>query len=864
MPVNSAYRQRLKQRVANAPKAASEELWLYREAAAVLASFDYESLSALGGGSTPSSDAKSELLADCDVVYTPGGARNWSLCTPVRRASLRRLLAEGKVVEALNANPERPDTAVQHVLERLLLDETPRVASFESPEEGRALLEVIDWLSGIPELERRLPSVEGVKQHLAYEQLLQPFRDLVGTHFAGRKPELNQLADYVGVQESHGFLEAASRAYEYVLSIHDRPPLFINGPGGCGKSTLIAKFILDHAEVDEFERFPFAYLDFDRAGLVAKEPITLLAEVMRQLAVQFPHTSDRYRRISDEWSERFSEHLIKSELTSLAPDTRRRIRVEDREVFLSQFADFINHMKTKEQPLLLVLDTFEEVQFRSAAFADEVLDFLNDLQARVPRLRTVLSGRAEIHSSRYRVRRVAIGNFDREAGVAYLAARGLPDSRVAERIYDQVGGSPLVLRLAADLAISEKVGEGGIDSLNAGGWLARFRKESVEVVLYKRILSHVYDKRVEELAYPGLVLRVITPEVLREVLAPACGVELASDEDARNMVRVMREQLSTLLIPSGDDETLTHRPDMRSILIEDMIGKSRKDKAVAEKLKRIHEKAVEYYVRYDDPARRAEEIYHRLALGIDREALASRWMEGLTPYLGSSIRELPPPSQVYLAARLGLELPAELWAEAEDEDWILYASRLADQNLELEKPFDAVEVLQERKGLWTAESLRPVLDRVARAVLHHDARRYEQLRKSSAPSYKRTELMNSLFRDIVGSSHTLLVDGSHARDLFAEGRPGTRIAALAVAEARPYPEAMDMAIAAIKNAVSPFEQYHALRLASLMFNDSTESQRAALRESLLLQEGIPIHDTDTSRTSIKKELLKKLPESGMA
>lgn len=865
MPENQSFRERLKQRAASAPRGgASEELWLYREAAAVLASFDYESLRALGGGDSPSSSAKAELLADCDVVYSPSGALNWSLSTPIRRAALRRLLSEGKISEALNANPERPDSLVQDILEQFLVGEAPRVESFDSPEEGRALLEVLDWLSGIPELERLLPRAEVVKQRIAHEQLLQPFRNLVGAHFAGRRDELDQLADYVGFQGSHALSESVYRTVERIFSIHDRPPLFINGPGGCGKSTLIAKFILDHAEVEEHERFPFAYLDFDRVGLVAEEPITLLAEIMRQLTIQFPHAANRYRNLSDEWSDRFSEQLTKSGLTGLESEGRKRIRVEDRESFILQFAGFVNDLKITEQPLLLVLDTFEEVQFRSAAFADEVLDFLEDLQSRVPRLRTVLSGRAEIHSSRYKVRSVAIGNFDREAAVSYLAARGLPDSRIAERIYHQVGGSPLVLRLAADVAIREDVGEDGINKLYDDGWFSIFRKESVEVVLYKRILSHVYDKRVEELAYPGLVLRVITPQVLLDVLAPACEVKIASDEDARNVVRVMRAQLSTLLIPGGDSDTLTHRPDMRSILIEDVLSKARKNKVVAWKLERIHIKAIKFYGQYEDPVRRAEEIYHRLALGIDRETLASRWMDGLTPYLGSSIRELPPQSQVYLAARLGLELPEELWSQAEDEDWILYASRLADQHLELEKPLDALAVLQERPGLWESESLSPVLNRVTRATLHHYARQYDQLRESTPPGNTRTGLMNSLFKDIVDSSRTLPVESSYARDLFAEGMPGTRLAALAVAEARPYPEAIDMAIAAIRNALSPFEQYHALRLARRGFKNSTEDQQTSLREALLFQEGVPIHDDDASRMSIKEELLKRLPETGMA
>jgi hypothetical protein len=109
-------------------------------------------------------------------------------------------------------------------------------------------------------------------------------------------------------------------------------------------------------------------------------------------------------------------------------------------------------------------------------------------------------------------------------------------------------------------------------------------------------------------------------------------------------------------------------------------------------------------------------------------------MEGLGPFLGSSIRELPSASQVYLAARLKLELPDELWSSAEDEDWVLYASRLVDQMLELKKPFDALEVLRERNHLWTTKGFKPVVTKVTNAVFDDYAKQYEQLRESNPPS----------------------------------------------------------------------------------------------------------------------------------
>lgn len=859
--MSTSFRARFQQRIAKAPTGASEDLWRYREAASVLAYFDYETLQPFGEVS-PSSTARTELLADCDAVYLAAGMPRWTLRTPIRQTALHRLLEKQSVDAALAANPNRADTFAQKLLERLLKNyqAAPRVvrasAGFGSPEENQALLQVIDWLSGVPEFEGKLPRLEDVKQRIAQDHLLEPFRQLVGSHFAGRSYELKRLADYVGVHDAYSTAETVQRFVEGIFSIKQRPPLFVNGPGGSGKSTLIAKFILDHATVEQSSRFPYAYLDFDRVGLIAEEPITLLFEIMRQLAIQFPAANEQYMALALAWSTRLTQQTSASEDTDTTPNLPQSLRFENRDSFISEFASFVTSLQTDEQPLLLVLDTFEEVQFRSTAYTDEIFDFLNQLQQQVPRLRTVLSGRAEIESKDYKFNRVVLGNFDHDAAISYLAGRGLTDTQVADRIYGQVGGSPLVLRLAADVAKLEKVDEKGIEGL--GGWLSMFQKQSIEAVLYKRILKHVYNERIEALAYPGLVLRTITPEVLEQVLGPGCEVPISSLADARDLVKLMKARLSTILIPEGSDYVLVHRPDMRSILLSDLKTTAEKKPEIAAQLTDIHKKAIDLYAKSSDPAQRAEEIYHRLALGFDRKVLNKRWMEGLTPFLNSStVRELPPAGQVYLAARLKLELPDELWSSAEDEDWILYASRLVDQTLDLQKTDDALAVLRQRKHLWTSKSFRPVVMKVANAVFSDYANEYEDLRNEYPGGDRRTGLMNALVSRITRSARELALEPSYAPSFFTQGGAGQRVVGLAIADANPAPEHVEIAIIAIRKALSPFEQYHALRLARTLLDKVTPTQRGALLNALQIQEGTPIPESDASRMFIKTDLLRR-------
>ena len=851
------FRSRLRTRPTTAPWAGSDELWRYREAAAVLVEFDHETLRPHGEVSRAST-AGTELLADCDVTTGHKRGPVWSLRRSVRQAALRRLLTANAVRSAIDANPDRPKTVLQKVYERCLTGGwSAEAVDAGGIDEWRALLAVIDWLEGLPGIPGTIPTARLLSRRIAREQLLQPFRELVGTFFAGRRTELDALAGYVGVHRPQGLTAHVSRAVEYVFSIEQRPPLFIHGPGGCGKSTLIAQFILEHAEIPEQARFPFAYLDFDRPGLVPEEPVTLLSEIMRQLVIQFPDAQSSYSRLTEAWSSRVE--LAGDATAEDGPEPTAPVHFS--ETFVEDFAAFVANLKNDDQPLLLVLDTFEEVQFRSRAYADEVLSFLNRIQAVVPRLRTVLSGRAEIHTSRFKVRTLSIGNFDRDAALGFLKSRGIENPTAAEAIFDQVGGSPLVLRLAADVARVEQVGDEGINGLPST-WLSMFQSESIEVVLYKRILSHVYDKRVMDVAYPGLVLRVITPEILLHVLARACGVAVEGIEDARQVVAIMRDQLSTILVPAaGDTSTLIHRPDMRAILLSDLTVKSRKDKAVAARLMEIHTRAVEHYAKFDEPSHRAEEVYHRLALAVDRPVLAQRWMEGMKPFLGSSIRELSQTAQLYLAARLNIELSDQAWGAAEDEEWILFVVRRSGQHLDVDKPWDALALLNQRPQLKSRPELAPLYVRIANNMFQTYAGGYEHIRKVQPSGNPRTRLMTDIVRDVGKVVAQLPADPDAAQRLFDEGSDGNRLVALAVGYAAPRPTHMRLCIEAIQRARSPFEQYWGLQLAAQIVTQATPGDRRALNDALLRQEGVPIHPNDPSRQQTRKRLLRQLQES---
>ena len=157
----------------------------------------------------------------------------------------------------------------------------------------------------VQHLPTNMPSLAEVRRYLERAELLEPLRILTGTtggwdgfavedRFVGRREELRELRAFVDELASEGVLESVTRGIGRVVrgveSVFDGRGVgvfVIEAGGGLGKSTLMAKFVLDHA-LKQSRPFPFAYFDFDRATLQPLEPRQLLLEAIRQVVLQFP------------------------------------------------------------------------------------------------------------------------------------------------------------------------------------------------------------------------------------------------------------------------------------------------------------------------------------------------------------------------------------------------------------------------------------------------------------------------------------------------------------------------------------------------------------------------------------------------
>ena len=420
--------------------------------------FNPAELRLVGDFPNATSQARTPLLANSRIVPGRDGLFRWILSTKARKETLSQLGTLEALRKALEANPTRSTDPLQAMLERCINGEPLNLEELNQ-EELAAVLQVIEWLGDIlPDL----PDRAEVQQAYAWTELLNPFRYLAAKNFFDRQEQIKQLEDFV------------QQPVPATPGKNALKPLLIYAAGGMGKSALLSKFILDHAtELHPGSRLPFVYLDFDRSELLPEEPLTLLAEALSQLGAQFADAAKQ----ADDLRKRILSFLAARQEDGRLVETRDGKRVSEhfrgsmerniletawnsRSGFIAEFAKFLYKWGLFDRPLLFVIDTFEEVQYLSQDFVNEIWEFLDELAMRIPGLRPVVAGRAALTAPRVgkksiELQELPLPPFDDKAAMDYLTLQGVADSRLAAAIVKQVKGNPLSLKLAAAV-VSER------------------------------------------------------------------------------------------------------------------------------------------------------------------------------------------------------------------------------------------------------------------------------------------------------------------------------------------------------------------------------------------------------------------------
>jgi hypothetical protein len=611
-------------------------------------------------------DVAAFLSSSCERVVDATGTPRWRLRDDERMRILRGR-SRASLRAALDSVMDRPDDLVQAALEQYLSGSFPPLDQLDAA-----------GLSGVLQLERwvgedaALPTSSDVQARLEWRTLVEPLQRLVARGFFGRQDLLTELRSFIAQEGS-------------------QPGAFlIEGVGGSGKSTALARFILDLPTLDDLA----VYISFDRGWLIDRGPWALFDEIVRQVGAQ-----DAQRRPKADGLRQQAQELAKQASyysDSASRGSQLRIRVQP---------DLLRILATVvfgRRRLVVVFDTLEELARRDDSLAYEIFDFLAELSSYVSQVRVIAAGRSLPNAALASGRQWPLTGLNNDDALQLLQALTVgahTDDGLLREIIRLLHGNPLSLHLAA--AVLKRTGE---DPTR----LIAVAEGNVQGQLYSRLLEHIRDPHVRAIAHPGLVVRRLTPAIIREVLADPCGIAPLSESEAARIFEALREE-ATLCEPSPDgDGALVHRQDVRTLMLpsiqQDRPGTTRA----------IHKAAVLYYEAEPDGSTsrgldlvaRREELYHRLMLEQDRPALDQRWDSAVADDLTTVIDELPPRSQLYLTTKVrGLRLDPAALAEAEDDEWQHAVRPAAMLRMERGQVAEALELVQEQR----ASDGRPLL-----------------------------------------------------------------------------------------------------------------------------------------------------------
>ncbi len=669
------FAQRLLERSVARKRAASQsavpdERAAYRRAAALLTGFDPRHLE-LPGHPGASAGRAVAMLVDDAVSIGPPSELRWRLRGAPRNDALRSFRSPEDARLHLEANLDHaPPQTTPWVALALLRGEQLPLASMSVEDLGR-VRRAVSWLRLVPDVEG-LPTNEEVDERLEWARLVEPLSRLLRLPFEGRQDELAVLAEHLALMPQ----TLRHRVARSVTARRARSdyPLVIHGPGGIGKSTLIARSLVNHLEDEQVPRFPFVFVDAERATVSLDEPLSLVAEMARQLALQYPGQQAELtdlaltaRTMAREQRERYEDL---NDLRQVA--TTRTISRDVASVYHAHSRDHESGLVSELGHLLIravgadapsfvvALDSFEEAQYRSSPVLDRMWAMLAALQASYPGTRVVVAGRAPVGHPEIDIQEVPtleLVDLDRAAANRFLVDRKVaPD--LAPAIVERIGGNPLNLQLAAKVVVAHSPAhshaEWIADLPARRRWIFKNVDDMlIQGMLYDRVLLHIADPDVRRLAHPGLVLRRITPDLIAQVLAPLSKVSVEEPGRAQHLYVELARELD--LVDEIAPWVLRHRQDVRKVMLR--LLKADRSRDVQE----VERAAVHYYEQRDSDEDRCEELYHRLRLGEDLALVRTRWRPEAGPGLASAMDELPHRSARVLARLLegSVAAPAE-------------------------------------------------------------------------------------------------------------------------------------------------------------------------------------------------------------
>ncbi|MDD0976374.1 AAA family ATPase [Pseudomonas fontis] len=546
-------------------------------------------------------------LADlCDI--RPTDAEDlWLLRTPTRHTLLANLKKQDRLAaEVATRRGLDPDEQTQDLL-AVLLDQAPLSRAHIS--------QCLEGATEQAELERIILALDRAGSSAPSHDLLplaraalgsldraQKMEQLAERGFFGREVELAQIAAWLAQPATQGPVGC----------------VFLTGAPGIGKSTLLGESV---RRLSMHHRPLVLRLDFDRAGLDVQDLLGLTMEATRQMAEQL------HGDVATLLDARLKAGRIEDKHSKGKQSLRQQLpRALARSLGQAVLAS--------GRPVLIVLDTLEVLRSRGESHPGALFAWLDQLiELGVTPLSVLAAGRGDaldsLQPSRHQpwrqIEQVELRGLEEAAALALLDRLGAP-AQCRQELLELAQGNPLKLRLGAEIARrpgGERV-------------LRHQRDEEVSsAFLYRLLLSRIDDPLLKKLAHPGLIVRRINGQVIREVLAPALGLDSLSIERAEELCNQLATQHWLVEADPGAPGYLKHRSDMRALLLPLLYSDA------AELSARVDEAAMRWFTRLEQPWARREAMYHRLQLSRRGTALPSMSSQLAAQFDSQMLEELP-------------------------------------------------------------------------------------------------------------------------------------------------------------------------------------------------------------------------------
>lgn len=543
-----------------------------------------------------------QLLAEeADEDLTLNGYR-WVLKADVRRRTLQEFKERAELLAALKqAPPVDADDTFGAALRNVLRQNLRRTARGSAPRASKGGVGGEDATYAALHFVREMPlfadNRAGVAKAIVGQGLAIIRRQREGSletvlsrdkPLIGRKKQLAALRAFAGGHRS------------------ERPTL-LTGIGGVGKSALLVEIV---RKTWRARKGLAIVLDFDRPTLAGAAP----AEIMRDFSRQFeidgfrllagePGAADEARKSLKEMRGRLRSQTESRSESEAGPGARLTLSAVEPDRQLSElgsgalptFRDL--PAVVREQPILLVLDTFETIATLGPEVVARVLELemLLRVKAGLAGLRTVISGRSVDESLRPLADRLApeaewvrLGGLSDDEGQLLLAGderlRRMLTAAQRRQASKVLSGHPLALKVLA-LYCRDQSRKGILQLLDGLERDPCLTAEFAQRFLYSRILDRINDPMLRRLAHPGLVLRNVSPDLIRLVLAEACDLGPTDVARSEDLFRRLVSQ-HWLVEPIGPS-LARHRPDLRRQMVGAMFAPPRAEDTGEERRRKL-------------------------------------------------------------------------------------------------------------------------------------------------------------------------------------------------------------------------------------------------------------------------------------